>query len=348
MLIEIRIGPGRWKLKSIIHTVGAKCEVNVQKVPHLTLYGPFNAGQIALEKIKQIIESSCGDCSYLPFSVDDYEIRKSPNGKGWILAFKILPSESLERFRNKLAEDLRELAPSAQSWDDGSSPFWFHVSMALNLRKPEADKVWALLHDGKHSVLGMFLNFIGLRRIEEKHFCLPMNGLRITLLSNKRKIICEYDLPRKMWLSRKEALDRDEWKRTLKSFRIKAGIEGHVEKPNREKSVYVISDLHLDHANIIRYCARPFSFSDVNEMNQVLVRNWNITVKSDDTVYFLGDMSFGRGSRPAEYWLKQLNGNIIFIKGGHDRKRNAKDYDIMHHGDHEFLLIHDPDKIPMK
>lgn len=175
-----------------------------------------------------------------------------------------------------------------------------------------------------------------------------MNGLRITLLNEKRRIIYEYDLPQKRWLTRRDALDRNEWKRTLKAFRHSSGIEGIAEKTGREKSTYLISDLHLDHANIIRYCARPFSFSDVNEMNEVLVKNWNSTVKSEDTIYYLGDLVFGRGSRPIDYWLKKLNGNIIFIKGSHDRIKNAKKYEVLHCKDREFLLIHDPKEIPVE
>ena len=35
--------------------------------------------------------------------------------------------------------------------------------------------------------------------------------------------------------------------------------------------------LHLGHANIIRYCSRPFLFADPGEMDRVLIRNWNRT-----------------------------------------------------------------------
>jgi len=52
---------------------------------------------------------------------------------------------------------------------------------------------------------------------------------------------------------------------------------------------YLISDLHLDHENIIEYCSRPFE--DVEEMNEVLVKNWNVTVDPDDEVIFGGDLT---------------------------------------------------------
>ena len=46
--------------------------------------------------------------------------------------------------------------------------------------------------------------------------------------------------------------------------------------------VYYISDLHFGHANIIKLCNRPFS--DVNEMNEALIANWNNKVTNGDTV----------------------------------------------------------------
>lgn len=55
-------------------------------------------------------------------------------------------------------------------------------------------------------------------------------------------------------------------------------------------SVFMISDLHFSHANIIKYCKRPFS--SVDEMNSTMITNWNNTVKEDDTVFVLGDVFF--------------------------------------------------------
>lgn len=122
-------------------------------------------------------------------------------------------------------------------------------------------------------------------------------------------------------------------------------MENHEEKTN---SVYVISDLHLDHANIIRYCARPFSYSNTEEMNWVLINNWNNCIHGN-TIYFLGDLSFGKGSRPANYWLPKLNGDITFIRGNHEMNvRGSKNYEILEYRNHRFLLVHDPDNLPIK
>ena len=77
--------------------------------------------------------------------------------------------------------------------------------------------------------------------------------------------------------------------------------------------IYLSADLHCGHFNIIEYCKRPFK--TVEEMNQVIMNNWNATVKEEDTVYLLGDYAFYRGI--SEDW--HLNGHIILIRGNHDR-----------------------------
>ena len=81
--------------------------------------------------------------------------------------------------------------------------------------------------------------------------------------------------------------------------------------------IYYISDLHLNHANIINMCGRPFA--DVDLMNQILIDNWNTTITNKDIVYFLGDFAFKCNQEQATNLLRQLNGKKYFIKGNHDK-----------------------------
>ena len=81
--------------------------------------------------------------------------------------------------------------------------------------------------------------------------------------------------------------------------------------------VFFTSDLHFGHENAIRFDNRPFS--TVEEMDAELVRRWNAKVGKGDLVYVLGDMIWKSGNGQAEQLIKSLNGQIILIKGNHDR-----------------------------
>ena len=78
---------------------------------------------------------------------------------------------------------------------------------------------------------------------------------------------------------------------------------------------YYISDLHFGHKNIIAFDNRPFK--TVEEMDEVLISNWNQTVSEGDHVYILGDLCWGK----AKDWpavLERLSGNKHLIRGNHD------------------------------
>ncbi len=77
---------------------------------------------------------------------------------------------------------------------------------------------------------------------------------------------------------------------------------------------FFTADLHLNHRAIIQYCNRPFP--DVNTMNRQILENWNSVVQPEDRVYVVGDIGFG----DLRTLLDRLNGHIILIEGGHDRR----------------------------
>lgn len=79
---------------------------------------------------------------------------------------------------------------------------------------------------------------------------------------------------------------------------------------------YYISDTHFGHSNCLHFDNRPFK--DCVEQEAEMIKRWNAVVKSDDTVYILGDFCWVKND-----WvriLKQLNGRKILIKGNHDNK----------------------------
>jgi calcineurin-like phosphoesterase family protein len=84
--------------------------------------------------------------------------------------------------------------------------------------------------------------------------------------------------------------------------------------------LWVTSDTHFGHANIIRYCDRPFA--TVSEMDEALVRNWNELVAPEDTIYHIGDFMMGSGD--PDLLLARLNGIKKLVTGNHDGKKTTK------------------------
>lgn len=81
--------------------------------------------------------------------------------------------------------------------------------------------------------------------------------------------------------------------------------------------VFFTSDTHFGHER----CAVSFrSFSSLEDMDELLIHNWNSVVKKSDLVYHLGDFGF---KNIAEY-RKRLNGNINLILGNHDNPNHCK------------------------
>jgi calcineurin-like phosphoesterase family protein len=114
--------------------------------------------------------------------------------------------------------------------------------------------------------------------------------------------------------------------------------------------IYFTADLHFRHSNIIHLCNRPFE--TVDEMDKVLMRNWNYTVMPRDEIYILGDLTMAP-SPVAHEILSKLNGTKYFIKGNHDKFLNQfapyesdfvwiKDYHRLVHNGRIYILCHYP------
>ena len=84
-------------------------------------------------------------------------------------------------------------------------------------------------------------------------------------------------------------------------------------------NIFLIADTHFGHKGVCEFLnedgskLRPFENSD--EMDEILVQNWNSVVKPSDKVYHLGDVVINRKALPT---LKRLNGEKVLIKGNHD------------------------------
>ena len=79
--------------------------------------------------------------------------------------------------------------------------------------------------------------------------------------------------------------------------------------------IWVTSDTHFNHKNIIQYCNRPFE--NVEIMNEEIIKRWNEVVASDDIVIHCGDFALGPNT-DLERLIHSLNGHKILIRGNHD------------------------------
>lgn len=93
------------------------------------------------------------------------------------------------------------------------------------------------------------------------------------------------------------------------------------------KNIWFTSDTHFQHKNIINFTGldgqTPIrlhdnrKFDSVEEMDELMIQNWNRDIKPQDKVYHLGDVGFGNENTLVNI-LKRLNGHKRLIVGNHD------------------------------
>lgn len=94
-------------------------------------------------------------------------------------------------------------------------------------------------------------------------------------------------------------------------------------------NTWFISDTHFGHANIIKYSQRPYK--DVDEMNEMMVQEWNKLVKPEDNVYHNGDFAFMPYDKFRQL-LWRLNGHIYVQLGNHDKVITQHRNDLLKQG----------------
>lgn len=328
-LIEIRIIDRelKSKIKRLEKEIFQKFGIGQQHfVPHISLAGGFETSDE--RKLIQVFHEICSDNPVMKFRIKGFSVFEEPKR---VVFFNINPNEELKQFRYNLTQRLQPFC-SLNKYDlHGKDEFAFHSTLSLNMPVGKFAKIQ---------------DYLCHKQYDTPEYC----ATRITIVKN-RIILREYDFLQRKLLTREEAKDPHYYRITEDLAKKTCKSENWLKKENipviEEKfPFYLIADTHFDHDNIIRFCHRPFTSRE--QMNSTLLENWNLTVKKTDRVYFLGDMSFGRNSRPAEYWLDRLNGDITFIKGSHDKSDLVHYHDaiIVKYHEKNFLLIHDPANVP--
>ena len=111
-------------------------------------------------------------------------------------------------------------------------------------------------------------------------------------------------------------------------------------------NIFFTSDLHISHANILKFTKRSDKWKNIYEMNDALIERWNAVVSKRDQVYILGDFAWDR----VGWLLNVLHGKKHMIEGNHDSesKKYIKSFsswsqikEIKYNG-RKFVLCHYP------
>ena len=115
--------------------------------------------------------------------------------------------------------------------------------------------------------------------------------------------------------------------------------------------IFLTSDTNFGHDR--EFLWGPRGFTNSQEHDEAVIKNWNETVSPDDIVYHLGDLMLGDNAHGIEC-VKRLNGHIKLIRGNHDTDARWKLYgtlpnveligwaDVIKYKKYNFYLSHHP------
>lgn len=83
-------------------------------------------------------------------------------------------------------------------------------------------------------------------------------------------------------------------------------------------STFLFSDPHFHHENM----AKRRGFSSAEEMNELIVKNWNNTISKHDCVFLLGDITMEKKQYEI---LSRLKGVIHVVLGNHDQRQHVQE-----------------------
>lgn len=327
LLIGIRL---RGNLRSDIKNYMQKIRNDFsdkKRYPHITLFGPFGT-HMARRHIVNTLVIMAKKYPKARFSTDGFS---SIDRSGWfsegrgVVTVKIIPNEDLKLMRYDIAQELLPHSQASKYDQDKKDKFIFHATLAIGRTGKTFKKTNKELksHEFEH------------KDMEPE----------LVLYSNHTPVFA-YLVGHDVTPTRPSNLYADP---EIIQPNYNTQISPTDESGRRGK-IFLVSDMHFDHKNIIKYTDRPFK--TVEDMNRTLVHNWNSSVGKRDRVYYLGDMTFGRGRRSIDFWLSKLNGEIRFMRGNHDTdvitkaEVIRKNRHLIKYGDWEFLLTHDPDRPP--
>lgn len=361
-LVEIRLSRTKWRIRKITSEIARNFGIRdfLELHPHVTLFGPLTLNEgVSSRQLLDAIGNVASRYEPVTFLIDGWEKRDGIHGS--VIAFPVRASESLRRITRDISGVLSPLTTSQNAYDKEPDQKWFHVTIANRLGSEQASAVFSQItgkgqntpdpEGGTPKKPGLLQRFLtgatGKKRVRPiPPVLLDETGIRITVMQ-EMEILAEYDLIEKQWVYGDHRHSTGRWQKTLGQYRHHAGFEHQDPEQWDPDDVFLIADLHLGHSNIIRYCSRPFLFSDSSEMDHVLIKNWNYTIGPKTRIYCLGDLRYGPQAEPATHYRKRLRGDIVFIRGNHDDPDTGTfPFLETEYGNQKFLLIHDPADAP--
>jgi 2'-5' RNA ligase len=216
----------KWAMVRIHHKAKSLGIKKQRPVPHITLFGPAHAN--SLKRVTAEVEKIGRKYTLVPFKIDGISRFDEPNK---VIYLDIEPSQELEQFQRELVEGLIWLSVDYTQWD-AQLRHKFHSTIGM-FRTNDDSKFERLytyaeaqcrlgnFKQHKASILAKLVTIIKkyILGTQDQEQGISQYLLRITILGKRSRIQCEYDLVLKRWLSRRQALSRYWWRKTIGKFR---------------------------------------------------------------------------------------------------------------------------------
>ena len=316
--------------------------------PEIPLFDIYLSNKDELKKFLNAIENSLYSFGYLRFAIEGW--RKQKTNGNHNISFSVEPVGLSKEFIPCLQQQLEEsgLLSNMKFCNYINN---FDVLAAQSTNWGDIEHLWHKLGEDAGILSGLLLNTI-FRRAQKPSYaprklCYFFDVLEILLFIDDKKYRT-YNIPCGKWI---QPNAKGVTKNTLEKYRILKNYQLSKKKDfnlgENSGKIFITSDLHLNHSDIIDATARPFTHNNINDMNEVLISNWNHTVNKSDTVIFAGDLTYNSKVVEAQNFLKRLNGNIIFVRGNHDTV-NCETYEQyeLKYNNYSFLVIHNPKYAP--
>ncbi|MCX5992507.1 MAG: 2'-5' RNA ligase family protein [Chloroflexi bacterium] len=168
--------------------------IRTRPVPHVGLYPPSTAHDI--RDVIRTVQRVGQNYTLVPFSIKGFGSYRDSK----VIYMDIEPSLVLKQLRTELTQELNSALGKANPEYD------FHTTIAFKDLGYKFDSIWEYIKAMEQPDIEQYL-------------------LRITVLGKRSRIVCEYDLVLKRLLSRRQALSRYWWRRTVDEMRRLQGTE---------------------------------------------------------------------------------------------------------------------------